>query len=464
MNHIRGRFQKDADNLALKYSASIGFDLVLAPYDIMGSMVHALMLSKQGIIAEQEATKIVRGLEEISHEISDGSFQFKEELEDIHMNIESRLIEKIGDTGKKLHTARSRNDQVALDIRLFLKYVINCTVDNLIELQTTLVETADKYKNIIIPGYTHLQQAQPVLLAHHLLAYYEMLERDLGRFDDCFARSDVMPLGSGALGGVPYPIDRQYVAKELDFNEISRNSIDAVSDRDFIIEYESAACICMMHLSRLAEELIIWSSSEFGFIELDDAYTTGSSIMPQKKNPDLAELARGKTGRVFGSLVAILTTMKGLPLAYNRDLQEDKEGLLNAFFTLSNTIEIFAAMLKNLKVNRKAIEAAVRSGYLLATDIADYLVSKGIPFRDANEITGRLVTYAIGVNKSFSDLTLAEYRQFSESFNEDVLAVTLETSVNARKVTGGTARNEVVKQIKAAKNRIKEWRVNEQEN
>jgi argininosuccinate lyase len=325
-NQIRGRFQKEADKTAQEYSSSIHYDWRLYPYDIAGSMAHAKMLAKQGIITMAEGKDIVEALAEIGEEISEGKFEFKQELEDIHMNIEARLIEKIGDAGKKLHTARSRNDQVALDIRLFTRDAIIHTIGEIIELQSVLVELASNHKATIIPGYTHMQKAQPILLAHHFLAYFEMLGRDIERLDSCLTRVDVMPLGSGALAGVAYDIDRKFVADELGFKEISRNSLDAVADRDFIIEFEADASLCMMHLSRLAEEIVLWSSGEFDFIEIDDAYTTGSSIMPQKKNPDMAELARGKTGRVYGNLMGLLTTMKGLPLAYNRDMQEDKEG------------------------------------------------------------------------------------------------------------------------------------------
>ncbi|MBN1862940.1 MAG: argininosuccinate lyase, partial [Dehalococcoidales bacterium] len=327
MSHIRDRFRKAADKKVAEFTASIAYDRRLYPYDIAGSIAHAKMLAKQGIISASEAETITRGLESIREEIEQGEFQFKTELEDIHMSIEARLMEKVGEVGGKLHTARSRNDQVALDLRLFTKEAITQTLAGLKDLQRALLELAEANKDVAIPGYTHLQAAQPVLLAHHLLAYFEMLERDAERFGDCLKRVDVLPLGSGALAGVAYDIDREFVARELGFSGISRNSLDAVSDRDFVLEYESAASLCLMHLSRLAEEIILWSSDGFGFIELDEAYATGSSIMPQKKNPDVAELARGKTGRVYGRLMALLATMKALPLAYNRDLQEDKEGL-----------------------------------------------------------------------------------------------------------------------------------------
>jgi len=456
VSQIRGRFQKDADKTALAYSSSIHYDWRLYPYDIAGSMAHAQMLAKQAIITEKEAEKIIKGLNSVGEEITQGIFQFKPELEDIHMNIEARLIELIGDVGKKLHTARSRNDQVALDIRLYTRDAVLHTIGHIVELQSTLVELASAHKGTIIPGYTHLQKAQPVLLAHHLLAYFEMLERDIARFYSCLERADVMPLGSGALAGVAYNIDRKYVAKKLGFENISQNSLDAVADRDFIIEFEADASLCMMHLSRLAEELVLWSSGEFDFIEIDDAYTTGSSIMPQKKNPDIAELARGKTGRVYGNLMGLLTTMKGLPLAYNRDMQEDKEGFFDTVDTLMSTLEVFAGMLKTVHIKTEKTTGAAQQGYLLATDLADYLVKKGLPFRTAHEATGKLVTYAIKKTKSLKDLSLKEYRRFSPAFDNDVYEITLESSVTARNNTGGTAYKQVAKQIAAAKRKLQE--------
>jgi len=451
MSHIRGRFQKEADKSAAAYIASIPFDWRLYPYDIAGSIAHALMLSQQGIISAEESRIITDGLASIGEEIAKGKFQFKSELEDIHMNIEARLIEKVGDVGGKLHTARSRNDQVALDLRLFAKEAIAETLIRLQVFQRALIGLAEANQDVIMPGYTHLQPAQPVLLAHHLLAYFEMLQRDVDRFVDCRGRTDVMPLGSGALAGVAYKIDRDFLAKELGFSRISRNSMDAVSDRDFVIEYEAAASICMMHISRMAEEIILWSSAEFDFIELDEAYATGSSIMPQKRNPDIAELARGKTGRVYGHLVAMLTTMKGLPLAYNRDLQEDKEGLFDAVDTLLSTLEVLAGVVGTLKVKRASIESAVRKGYLLATDLADYLVIKGAPFRTAHDITARLVSHAADNGKSFSELSLNEYKQFSPLFADDVYTITLESSLAARDIVGGTAPSQVKRALAEAK-------------
>jgi argininosuccinate lyase len=454
MSQIRGRFKKAADKKVDQYTASIPYDWRLYPYDIAGSIAHARMLAKQGIITDKEAEAIVIGLNGIKEELALGQFVFKAELEDIHMHVEARLIEKVGEVGGKLHTARSRNDQVALDMRLFAKDAVANTLVGLGEFQKALVALAEANKGVIIPGYTHLQVAQPVLLAHHLLAYFEMLQRDTARFIDCLKRVDVMPLGSGALAGVAYNIDREFLAKELGFSQVSRNSLDAVSDRDFILEYQAAASLCMMHLSRLAEEIILWSSAEFGFIALDEAYATGSSIMPQKKNPDVAELVRGKTGRVYGNLVALLTTMKALPLAYNRDLQEDKEGFFDTVDTLLSTLDVFSGMVRSLKVNAQNARAAVEKGYILATDLADYLVKKGQAFRAAHEAVARLVSYAIEQNKPFSELKLTEYKKFSKSFEKDVFSITIESSLAARDVTGGTAPRQVAKTLAAAKKAI----------
>jgi argininosuccinate lyase len=455
MSQIRGRFNKSADKLVQEFTQSIDFDWRLGMADILGSIAHTRMLSKQGVLSKKEAKQIIDGLESIKEEIVQDKLQLKAELEDIHMNIEARLIEKIGDVGRKLHTARSRNDQVATDVRLFMMGVILITTEGIEELENVIVQLAEKHQDTLIPGYTHLQRAQPILLAHHLLAYFEMFERDAARFYDCLDRTGVLPLGSGALAGVAYDIDREYLAKELGFAEVSQNSIDAVSDRDFILEYEFDAALCMMHLSRLSEELVLWSSAEFDFIELDEAFTTGSSIMPQKKNPDVAELARGKTGRVYGNLMALLTTMKGLPLAYNRDMQEDKEGLFDTINTLLSTLEVFIEMLKTLRVKTEKTESAARQSYLLATDIADYLVKKGEPFRSAHEKTGQLVRYAIKKDKSLSELTLQEYQKFSSLFDQDVYNITVESSIAARDHTGGTAKSQVAKQIARAKEILK---------
>jgi argininosuccinate lyase len=443
------------DKQARDYGASIPFDRRLYRQDIEGSIAHARMLAKQGIIAGGDAAAIIKALDSIQREIERGRFQFRTELEDIHMNIEARLFEKIGEIAGKLHTARSRNDQMALDLRLFVKEEILRTIGQMKGLQAALVELASANKGVIMPGYTHMQQAQPVLLAHHLLAYFEMLQRDRERFHDCLGRTDVLPLGSGALAGVPYPVDREFVARELGFSKVSTNSLDAVSDRDFIIEYEVAAAITMMHLSRLAEELILWSSSEFSFIEISAAFTTGSSIMPQKKNPDVAELVRGKTGRVYGHLVGTLTTMKSLPLSYNRDMQEDKEGLFDTVDTLQASLEVSAGMIRTIEVNTERIAQAMKTDYMLATDLADYLVKKGLPFRKAHGVVARLSEYAMSRDKTFQELGRREYREFSPLFGGDVYDITVESSVVARNVVGGTSPQQVAKALRRARRLIK---------
>jgi argininosuccinate lyase len=454
MTHIRGRFSKPADKLVAQYTASLPFDRRLYRQDIAGSIVHAKMLARQGIISGEEARKITAGLESIRKEIGQSKFDFKPEMEDIHMAVEARLIEIVGEVGRKLHTARSRNDQVALDMRLFTKEAIADTINGLRELQRALLDAAETNIKVIMPGYTHLQVAQPVLMAHHLLAYFEMLERDIARFNDCLKRVDVLPLGSGAMAGVAYDIDREFLAKELGFSQISKNSIDAVSDRDFIVEYEAAAGIGMMHISRLAEEIVLWSSAEFDFIELDDAYTTGSSIMPQKKNPDVAELARGKTGRVYGHLMALLTAMKGLPLAYNRDMQEDKEGLFDTVDTLLATLAVFAGMVRTLRVKPENTLKAAGRGYILATDLADYLVGKGEAFRSAHEIVAKLVSYAAAKGKTFAELDIKEFKKFSPLFGADVRKITLESSIAARNVIGGTAPAQIKRALARARRLI----------
>ena len=446
---------KDSDKSVQEFLASIPFDRRLYRQDIEGSIAHAGMLAKQGIIPESDAETIMDGLESIQKEIEQGEFQFKTELEDIHMNIEAALFEKIGDVAGKLHTARSRNDQIALDLRMFTKEEIGRTIKKIRAMQTALVDLAEANKAVIMPGYTHLQQAQPVLLAHHLLAYIEMFQRDKDRFQNCLERTDVLPLGSGALAGVPYPVDREFLADELGFSKVSANSLDAVSDRDFIVEFEAAAAITMMHLSRLAEELILWSSSEFGFIEIGDDFTTGSSIMPQKKNPDVAELGRGKTGRVYGHLMAILTTMKSLPLAYNRDMQEDKEGLFDTGDTLRSSLEVFAGMVKTIEVNTARISQAMQTDYILATDLADYLVKKSMPFREAHGVVGRLGEYAMSKGKNFRELDLEEYNKFSPLFSDDVYKITVESSVAARNAAGGTSPRQVGKALARARKLIK---------
>jgi argininosuccinate lyase len=451
MKTLRSRFEKEMDKSVQEYTASIRYDIRLYKYDIAGSIAHANMLARQGIITEKEADLITTGLVSIQEEIEQGEFQFNPELEDVHINIESRLTEKIGEVAGKLHTARSRNDQVVLDLRLYIKDAIYATAFGIRELQTSLLEIAEVNRNTVMPGYTHLQRAQPVLLAQHLLAYFEMLGRDLVRFNGCLKHTDVLPLGSGALAGVPYPVDRYFLAEELGFSRISRNSLDAVSDRDFVIEYQAAAGIAMMHLSRLAEELIIWSSAEFGFIEIDDAYATSSSIMPQKKNPDVAELARGKTGRIYGNLMGILTTMKSLPLSYNRDLQEDKEGLFDTADTLLSTLKVFTGMIRTLKVNAERTRQAAGEGYILATDIADYLANKGIPFREAHQTVAGLVNYAVQQGKDLHQLGLDEYRCFSPLFDKEVYNITADSSIAARDIPGGTSPRQVEIQLARAR-------------
>ena len=451
MNRTRSRLKKPMAEAAQRYTASVGYDRRLAKHDIAGSVAHARMLARQGIITQKEGELIVMGLLSIREELEQGTFQFREELEDIHMNIEARLAERIGEVAGKLHTARSRNDQIALDMRLFVKEAIADTAGGLRGLQRALLDQAEANRETVIPGYTHLQRAQPVLLAHHLLAYFQMFQRDIERLADCLTRTDVMPLGSGALAGSPYPVDREFLAQELGFSRVSANSMDAVADRDFVIEFQAAASMAMMHLSRLSEELILWSTAEFGFLELDDAYATGSSIMPQKKNPDVAELARAKTGRVYGHLVAALTVMKALPLAYNRDLQEDKEALFDTVGTLTGTLEVFAGMVGTLKVNAGRARRAASQSYALATDLADYLAKKGLPFREAHRIVGEVVQYAIEQGKELSELSEEEYRRFSAQFDRDVASITLESSLASRAVAGGTAPSEVAKAIDDAR-------------
>jgi len=444
---LRNQFKKEAE----EYTASIPFDRRLYKQDIAGSIAHARMLAKQGIISDKDAELIVMGLTSIREEIEHGTFALRADLEDIHMNIEARLIEKIGDVGQKLHTARSRNDQIALDMRLFAKEAISETIDRIVGLQKSLLDLAEANKAVVMPGYTHLQRAQPVLFAHHLLAYFEMLQRDVERFGDCLKRADVLPLGSGALAGVAYNIDREFLAQELGFGRVSENSMDAVSDRDFVIEYQAAASMAMMHLSRLAEEIVLWSSAEFGFVALDEAYTSGSSIMPQKKNPDVAELARGKTGRVYGNLLAMLTTMKALPLTYNRDLQEDKQVFFDTVDTLISTLNVFTGMITSLQVKGEKTWQAAEGGYILATDMADYLVRKGVPFRQAHEVVGKLVQYAMEKGKAFQELSLGEYQNFSPLFAEDVYSITIESSLEARSARGGTAPEQVKEALKKAR-------------
>ncbi len=435
-----GRFTEATNALVEEFTASIPYDWRLYAYDIAGSIAHAAMLGETGIISDREARKIIAGLKDILKEIGAGRFPFRTELEDIHMNIEHRLIRKIGPVGGKLHTARSRNDQVALDIRMYVRDEILKLRELLLGLERTIVDLAVREQDTVMPGYTHLQRAQPVLFGHHLLAYYEMFERDRGRLLDCYRRVNILPLGSGALAGTVLPIDRKFVANILGFDGLSENSLDAVSDRDFAVEFVAACSQIMIHISRMAEELVLWSSAEFGFITIADAFTTGSSIMPQKKNPDVAELSRGKTGRVVGSLMALLTILKGLPLAYNRDMQEDKEPLFDAADTVSATVEVVAAMLNSVTVHRGAMRHAAEDGFITATDLADYLVRKGLPFRQAHEVVGRAVLRAIELECGLMDLSLAEYRKLSPLIRNDVYkALSVEASVGRRTSAGGTA-------------------------
>ena len=450
MSHIRSRFTKPANELVIDFTSSLPFDWRLYNEDIQGSIAHARMLGRQGIITVEDAVEIEAGLVIVKQELDEGRFTFRPELEDIHMAVEARLFEIIGNVAGKLHTGRSRNDQIALDMRLFMKNRIQDTLKAIRELQAALVNQAEANTGTIMPGCTHLQHAQPVLFAHHMLAYYEMLERDYQRITGCFERTDFMPLGSGALAGTGFDIDRQFVAGTLGFSRITANSMDAVSDRDFVIEYLAAASLIMMHISRLAEEIILWSTSEYSYIELDEAYSTGSSIMPQKKNPDVAELARGKTGRVYGHLTAMLTTMKALPLSYNRDLQEDKEGLFDTVDTVLMSLRVFAGMVDTMKVNREVLAVQSTAGYTLATDVADYLVKKGVSFRAAHHATGQLVNYAARENKALEELSLKEYRQFCPDFGEDVLLISRESSIQARNIPGGTAEKQVTQAVKQA--------------
>ncbi|MDO9567455.1 MAG: argininosuccinate lyase [Candidatus Desulfaltia sp.] len=443
-----GRFSEKTDRGVEIFTSSIDVDKRLYAYDIEGSIAHCSMLAKASIITEEDASLIIQGLSNIKREIERGKFLFDDGLEDIHMHIESRLLHVAGKVAQKLHTARSRNDQVALDVRMYLRDETANIIKSLINLKKSILLFAKDNIDTILPGYTHLQRAQPVLLAHHMMAYYEMFLRDADRFRDCLKRINVMPLGSGALAGTTFQIDRDYTAKLLGFKEVSRNSIDSVSDRDFIIEFLSAASICMMHFSRLSEEVILWSTSEFGFIELPDSFATGSSIMPQKKNPDVPELIRGKTGRVFGNLMALLSIMKSLPLAYNRDMQEDKEPLFDTVDTLKACIDIYQSMLPKLKINKETMYNAATKGFLNATDLADYLVTEGMPFRQAHACTGKAVIYALDNGKELHELTLKELKTFSALIKKDVFNIlSTEQMINRRKSFGGTARENVFEAI-----------------
>lgn len=447
-----GRFSKDTDQLVEEFTASISFDQRLAEEDIAGSMAHCRMLGKQGIISPEETEAILAGLAEVQGEIRRGELTFSLALEDIHMHVEKRLTEIIGPAGGKLHTARSRNDQVALDMHLYVKKEILAVSSLIASLQQAIVEVASDNLEVIMPGYTHLQRAQPVLFSHHLLAYFWMLERDRERFMDAYKRADWFPLGAGALAGTTFPINREMVAGELGFSKLYENSLDAVSDRDFVAEFHFAATLLMVHLSRLSEDLILWSTAEFGFAVLDDAFTTGSSMMPQKKNPDVAELVRGKTGRVLGSLVGLLTMLKGLPLAYNKDMQEDKEGLFDTVDTLKMSLMLYAAMLRTLKINEERMYAAVAGDFASATDLADYLVRKGLPFREAHAVVGGLVGRCVAEGRQLSNLTAEEMRDASPLLGAEALPLLLpEACVAARQARGGTARETVVEQLKKAR-------------
>jgi argininosuccinate lyase len=443
-----GRFEKKTSAQVDDFHSSIHFDYRMYRHDIRGSIAHARMLGRQNIIPAEQAELICSTLQQLLEEIDSGQIQFSVEAEDIHMNIETLLIERIGDAGKKLHTGRSRNDQVALDTRMYMMEETECLLQLLGELEDELLKIAGQNIETCVPGYTHLQKAQPVTLAHHLMAYFEMFRRDMERLKDCQKRINIMPLGSGALAGTTYDLDRHWVAKELGFADITRNSLDAVSDRDFIIEALSCCSMIMMHLSRFCEELILWSTDEFRFIEMDDSYSTGSSIMPQKKNPDVAELVRGKTGRVYGNLMALLTVMKGLPLAYNKDMQEDKEAMFDSLDTVKKCIQVFTGMISTVKFNQAQMERGALSGFANATDAADYLVKKGLPFRSAHEVIGRLVLHCIKEGKGLLDLTLSELRELSPLFEDDVYdALSLNACVNERKLPGGPAAKAVAQAI-----------------
>lgn len=447
-----GRFELPTDKLAEEFNASIHFDKNLYSYDINGSIAHAKMLAKQGIIDHNECELIIKGLIQVKDEIDKGDFVFKTEDEDIHMAVEKRLREIIGPIAGKLHTARSRNDQVATDFRLYVRDQIDNIKKAIYDLLGVIISKAEDNIDLIMPGYTHLQTAQPILFSHWVMAYFHMLYRDYTRFDDCRKRLNYSPLGSGALAGTTFPIDRDFTARELGFIAPTENSVDSVSDRDFALEFMSAASICQMHLSRWAEELIIFSSSEFKFIELSDDFCTGSSIMPQKKNPDMAELIRGKTGRVYGNLISLLTTMKGLPLAYNKDMQEDKEPVFDTVNTLLTSLRIFAPMISKVRLNKEKMYRSAQLGYSTATDYADYLVTKGLPFRDAHHIVGETVAYAIKAGKDLSELTFDEFRQFTDKVDESIYnIVTVESCIEKRKSYGGTAKSEVVNQLQNAK-------------
>jgi len=451
----QGRFSKDTEKKLLHFTASLPFDRRLAMCDIKGSLAHVEMLAAQGIISREDADLIARGLVEIREEIKNDQFPFDLDFEDIHMNIEKRLTEKIGPAGGKLHTGRSRNDQVALDMHLYMKEEISVINHHLKLLQETIVNLAEKYEGVLIPGYTHLQRAQPVLLSHHLLAYFWMFDRDRNRLVLAYRWADIMPLGAGALAGTGFPINREMVADKLGFKELYENSIDAVSDRDYLIDFMAFAATLIMHLSRFCEELVLWSSFEYGFIELDDAFTTGSSMMPQKKNPDLAELIRGKSGRVYGNLISLLTMMKGLPLAYNKDMQEDKEGVFDTVDNLKALLPLFTDMLKTMEVNRGRLEAAVDDDYLCATDLADHLVREGVSFREAHHGVGSMIAFCREKGIRLKELEPREREQFHQALGQEIsFLLDPHQVVKARKSRGGTAPEAVREQIKKAREKL----------
>ncbi len=443
-----GRFNKATDKKVDDFNSSISFDARLYKQDILGSIAHATMLGKAGIITEKESELIVKTLKEILVDVENDKVTFMVDAEDIHMNIETILIERIGDVGKKLHTGRSRNDQVALDIRMYVKDEISAIKEMLVSLMNTILSMAKENIDTIMPGYTHLQKAQPITFAHYCMAYFQMFKRDFERLTDCYKRTDVMPLGSGALAGTTFPLDRELVKDLLNFSAITENSLDGVSDRDFAIEFLSNLSLISVHLSRMSEEMILFNSHEFSYVEMDDAFSTGSSIMPQKKNPDIAELVRGKSGRVFGDLMALLTVMKGIPLAYNKDMQEDKEAIFDAVDTIKMCLPVFTDMLATLSLKKDNMRKGAAGGFTNATDYADYLVKKGVPFREAHGISGKTVFYCISKDKALEDLTLEEFKEFSPLIEQDVYdAISLETCVNERKIYGGPAKEAVEKAI-----------------
>lgn len=461
-----GRFTKAEEKNALDFNASISYDCRMYKEDIAGSKAHAKMLARHGIISEEDRVKITEGLSKIKKEIDDGKFPFSIELEDIHMNVEKRLTDDIGDAGARLHTARSRNDQCALDLHMYMKRQMGRLADKLIAVEEALLNAAEKYKDVILPGYTHMQRAQPVLFAHHMLCYFAMLERDFKRLEDCYEMADMSPIGACALAGTTYPTNPLEEAENLHFSKVYGNSLDAVSDRDYLLQFLSFASICAMHLSRLSEEFIYWSTSEFQFIELDDGYSTGSSIMPQKKNPDMCELIRGKTGRIYGSLMGLLTVMKGLPLAYDKDMQEDKEGVFDAMDTLYFALDIYAGMINTMTVNGKHTREVLEHDFSNATDMADYLAKKGLPFRQAHAVVGNAVHYCIEHHKVLHDLTMEEFKSMSPLFEEDILeALKIENCVKNRESYGGTGPKSVERQkahgkeaVAAMKEKAAQWK------